>query len=424
MNPAPPLSRRLRWVALVAALAAVLGPPAGCSSSDGAACVSSRCPAGNECIDDGSGKGAACHQVCTGASECPFNSYCNDGQPKSWCVASTLPIPQQTTGQWGATCVPTGGEANNPGCDGADSFWCYGTSPTDASAFCTVFGCGADSDCPGDWWCATVNKAPNATTSTTSYGATRTVCLPRAYCAPCKLDHDCPAAAGGTQQHCALDTQGNGYCTTECATDANCALDATCQNWQSLCTPAQGASCQSDEDCPTAAGVVQHCDGARCTPECGGDGDCVAAALSVGTDAADAGAADAGGAKDAGGGMASAPLMNGKCQWRGLCNPRAGVCVGNGGFCSPCRSDMDCTNGYCISGMPYSTERFCSAKSTRVPCDTMDANPVGCPAYVKSDHWTVNACVTTPANQCEGFVVLGSTTGQAQELPGCWTANR
>lgn len=417
MDPASTL-RRFRWSAVAAAVALLVGQPLGCSSDSGGStsCVSSRCPPGNECVDDGSGKGAVCHQVCTGSSQCPYNSFCNDAQPKSWCVPTSFPVPQRPSGQWGTTCVPSAGETNNPSCDAADMFWCYGTSPTDASAFCTVFGCTADTDCAGGFWCATVNLAPNIKTDTPSFGPTRSVCLPRTYCSPCKLDHDCPAAADGTQQHCATDAQGNGYCTTQCSSNANCALDATCKNWQSLCTPAQGASCQSDEDCPPLAGVAQHCDGGHCTPECGGDGDCLASVLGSGSGSAST-------APDASHGPAS-PLANGKCQWRGLCTPRAGVCVGNGGFCSPCRSDVDCTNGYCISAAPYSTERFCSAKSTRVPCDTMNANPVGCPAYKTSDPWTANACVTMPANQCEGFVVLGKASGQPQALPGCWTANR
>jgi hypothetical protein len=306
--------------------------------------------------------------------------------------------------------VPTGGETSNPNCDAADGFWCYGTSPTDANSFCTVVGCTADTDCPGGWWCGAVNESPNILSNSTSYGPTRAVCLPRTYCAPCKLDHDCPLAADGTQQHCAQDTQGSGYCTSECATDANCPLDATCKNWQSLCSPAQGASCKSDDDCPPAGGVFQHCDGSRCTPECGADSDCASVASSS--------VADGGGVPSGAGAPAA------KCQYRGLCTPRAGACVGNGGFCSPCRSDADCTNGYCISSLPYSTERFCSVKSTHLPCDTANPNPAGCPVHQPTDNWSVNACVTTPADQCEGFVVLGASTGAAQALPGCWTANR
>ncbi len=405
------------WWPLAAALALLLTPPLGCSSSSGnAGCVSSQCASGNECIDDGSGKGAACHKICAAASECPFNYYCNDGQPKSWCVPSTLPIPPQPTGQWGSPCQPSGGEGNNPSCDGTDGFACYGTTPTDANAFCSVFGCAADSDCPGAWWCGTVNRAPNVTTDQPSFGPTRRICLPRSYCAPCQLDHDCPASSDGTQQHCARDAQGAGYCAPECATDANCPLDATCKTWQSLCTPAAGAICASDEGCPPVNGVVQHCDDGRCTPECASEGEC--AADGAGTDAApgdassrDSAAADSG-AADAGKG---AP----RCQLRGLCTPRAGVCVGAGGFCSPCRSDVDCANGFCLSGAPYSTERFCSVKSARVPCNTTAANPPGCPAPQMTDNWLADECLTTPANQCEALVGFGGSG-----IPGCWTVNR
>jgi hypothetical protein len=310
-------------------------------------------------------------------------------------VPSTLPMPQQPTGQWGATCVPSGGEENNRACDATDSFACYGTSPTDANAFCSVFGCVADTDCPGGWWCATVNSAPNVSTNKASFGPTRRVCLPRSYCAPCQLDHDCPAASDGTQQHCAADAQGTGYCTPECASDANCPLDATCKTWQSLCTPATGASCQNDEGCPPASGIAQHCDSGHCTPECAGDGDCAPPGASPGD----------GGAP--------------KCEVRGLCAPRAGVCLGNGGFCSPCRSDVDCANGYCLSSAPYSTERFCSVKSTRVPCNTTTANPPGCPAPQATDNWGADECLTTPPNQCEALVDLSGSA-----IPGCWTVNR
>jgi hypothetical protein len=35
----------------------------------------------------------------------------------------------------------------------------------DTNAFCTFIGCRADSDCPGGWWCARVDDAPNASSS-------------------------------------------------------------------------------------------------------------------------------------------------------------------------------------------------------------------------------------------------------------------
>jgi hypothetical protein len=306
-------------------------------------------------------------------------------------------VPQAASGQWGASCPPSGGEGKNPACDVADGFACFGASPTDATAFCTLFGCEFDSDCPGTWWCSRVNQGPNVTSTKTTYGVTRSVCLPREACAPCHLDHDCPAAADGTPQHCVADAKGNLACAASCANDGNCALDATCKNWQSVCSPTQGATCQSDDDCPAAGGVAQHCDAGKCAPECASDIDCV-------------------GLTDGG-----APA---KCQWARVCTPRAGTCLGDGTFCSPCRSDADCKNGYCLNGLPYSTERFCSVKSTVIPCDTTDPNPTGCPAHAASDNWVVNACVTEPENQCEGFVVLGTATAQESALPGCWTVNR
>jgi hypothetical protein len=302
------------------------------------------------------------------------------------------------------------GEQNNPTCDVADGFACYGTSPTDAAAVCTQFGCTDDTSCPATWWCATVNQAPNVTTLTPSLAPTRTVCLPRAYCAPCASDRDCPAAADGTEQHCTTDGSGAGYCSPECATDANCNLDATCKDWQSVCTPSQGAACSSDDDCPpSASDVAQHCEEGHCTPECASDSDC----MPPGTPTSGAGAS---GATDG----AVAPT----CKWHRLCTPRAGVCVGTGGFCAPCRSDADCTNGYCLTGAPYSTERFCSVKSTTTPCSTTTLDPVGCPAHTASDNWIGIGCVSKPPNQCEGLVVLGTSSSQAVPTPGCWTVNR
>ena len=301
----------------------------------------------------------------------------------------------------------------------SDGFWCYGTSPTDANSFCTVFGCTVDTDCAGGCWCATVNDAPNIKTTNAFLRATRHG-LPAAHVLRARASSTtiAPRRPTGRSSTASRTPRATATARPQCATDANCPLDATCKNWQSLCTPSQGASCKSDDDCPLLAGVVQHCDGGalhtrmrrrrrlhRGRPQQREQREWRAGRAARRR-------------------APSHPAIAGKCQWRGLCTPRAGVCVGSGGFCSPCHSDADCTNGYCISGTPYSTERFCSVKSTHVPCDTMDANPAGCPVHTTTDNWTLNACVTTPANQCEGFVVLGTSTGTPQPLPGCWTANR
>src|SRR4029077_14284264 len=109
--------------------------------------------------------------------------------------------------------------------------------------------------------------------------------------------------------------------------------------------------CTSDDDCPPTETTFQHCNGGACTPECSGDSDCNAA---VGDESC------------------VAPLR--------VCVPRAGACVGDGGFCSPCRSDGDCTNGFCLSAA-YSTERFCSQAMARgTACSSMGPPTGSCPA--------------------------------------------
>ncbi len=409
-------------------------------SSNSRACETSQCAPGNACIDDDSGTGATCHRLCTAQDDCPAGWYCNDGTP-SWCALSATPSPG--TGQFGTTCAPSGGEANNPVCDVVDGFSCYGTSPADANAFCTLFGCTKDTDCPGSWWCEVVDVAPNVTTSVRSFGPTRSVCLPRLYCAPCQADHDCSPSADGTEQHCAHEG-GSGFCTPECSSSAACPLDATCIAEFDVCTPTacmadsdcptfggvaevcfagackiactddasscpsingtsahcgpagscEAQACGSDDDCPPTEGTYQHCVAGACTPECAGPADCRA---------------------------------DQACGLLSLCLPRAGECVGDGGFCSPCRSDADCQDGYCLSA-PNSTERFCS-QSAQGSC-SLDAAPTGlCPTRPSGAPYMGVACTTEAdsfslANQCIGYVTLGTAAGDQQETPGCYTINR
>jgi hypothetical protein len=396
-----------RWAHFaVPSVVALALAPLGCSSktASGPACDPSQCAAGNDCIDDGSGP--SCHRVCTAQSDCPFGWYCNDGatgsQGKNWCVQNTIAVTPGAMGEWGASCQPSKG-IDNPACDGNDGFGCYGVSPTDANAFCTIYDCAQDSDCPGGWWCATVDKAPNVTTTKRTWGQTRTVCLPRSYCAPCQEDHDCAPAPNGTAQHCVPDAQGNGFCAPECAGNANCALDAACKHPWALCMPAQGATCKSDDDCPPSNGIFQHCQGGQCTGECGSDSDCTGAGQSC-----------------------QKPLA--------VCMPRAGVCVGDGGFCSPCRSDADCKNGYCFTAA-YSTERFCSAPTTSTcptPSDgsTLVIASAGmCPAVPSGASAKQVACIPgkappPPDQQCLGLTTISDGNGGKVQIPGCWTVNR
>ena len=439
------------WSFAAAALLAIaLLPFAGCSSSThsttAAKCGSSSCGAGSACIDDGSDAGPSCQTICTKQSDCPFNWYCNDGQPKSWCVRNTITFSKQR-GQFNDACLPSGGE-KNPACDTVDTFGCYATSPTDANAFCTLLDCKPDSDCKGGWWCATVDVAPNVSTVKRSFGMSRTVCLPRTYCASCQMAHDCYASPGTPQQYCVPDSAGGSFCSNQCDSDSNCPLDAVCKApWAACdqrgcttdadcqkyaakeacfggvcqascsrdadCPASNGApqqcyqracfpqSCSTDDDCPPTSGTFQHCNHGTCTAECGSDSDCNPA---VGDQ------------------TCVRPLK--------VCVPRAGVCVGDGSFCSPCRADANCTNGYCIQG-DYSTERFCSQTMKAGTSCSSTGPPLGsCPMRANNANYKGVACTssasdTAPANQCLGVVTFGqSSTGGPSFVAGCWTVNR
>ena len=263
------------------------GTTAGCSKCDPNACLPK-----NECVsgyaqvadyvaNNTSSKTTTCRLRCSGPSDCPFNYTCiADDGGKGYCAKDRTQYTASTQGEaaggepWGKPCNPTnGGIANNTDCDTSQQFWCYGTSPTDANAFCTQFQCNDDADCPGGWWCASINDSPSADTGKrTDWGSTTTVCLPRvyttkpgSYCAPCKSDADCPKN-GDTPQHCTSADANGGtekVCATECQSDANCPLDQKCTDpgtGTAVCVP-RAATCKGD--------------GTFCSP-CHSDGDCAA----------------------------------------------------------------------------------------------------------------------------------------------------
>jgi hypothetical protein len=334
-------------------------------------------------------------------------------------LTTTFPTAA-SSGQFGAPCAPPM-EASNAACDSADGFSCFGTSPTDANAFCTTIDrCQHDSDCPGGWWCAAVNLYPNVTMVDRKFGPTRQVCIPRAYCAPCQLDHDCLPAADGRPQHCVSDAQGNGFCTETCSSGANCPLDAACTPHWKLCLPGNpGQPCARDEDCPpNAQNFAQHCDFGSASGDAGASmGQCAVECAS------------------------NTDCDNGqKCgnSNTAYCTPNAGVCRGDGSLCAPCRSDDDCTGGgYCVVA-PYSHEHFCTFPANG-HCPTMGmVSPGTCPAapkgatYPQADGNGSVACWSKADDltfswfdQCVGFVSFGTdNSGTTVYSPGCWTANR
>lgn len=412
------------------------GPGPGCQDSD--------CAPGNVCIDDGTGQGATCHLACTTQAQCPFGYECNDAQPVSWCVASSVSLTQ-TMGQWGTSCNPADGEQNNPACDSKDHFECYAQSPMDPNAFCTFIGCRYDSDCPGGWWCARVDSAPNASTNDRSFGMTRNVCMPRTYCSPCETDHDCaaatttPATTGAPPQHCVKDANGAGLCSSGCATDANCNLDATCKQLKQC----EDKSCTKDSDCGSYGGSGHAaCIAGACQVTCTKDGDCSAAGSGEVCDAASKTCRPSSCAGGADGGAciqtcsADADCGFGRtCASISACIPRAGECVGKGAFCDPCQSDADCSSGgYCLDA-DYSTERFCSVAVMGGTCPsdggTLPANacpmaPAGSASAGVGTSCTSMAGQLGPANQCIPLEDLGGPCNAANAancVAGCWSVH-
>jgi len=361
--------RRIATYGLLALAAWVLTPSLSACSSKPATpaaptCDPTQCATGNSCISDGTETkcrlGCALNGDGTGGQQtCPFNYHCVDGTTP-YCAADAVAYQKNGKGLWGAPCSPTGGLDTNPACDTDQNFWCYATSPFDGAAFCTQYGCSSDANCRGGYWCATINTAPNAVQRDRTVGDTRTACMPRTYCSPCKTDIDCPPTKG-VRQHCVPDNAGSKFCSPECGQDSQCNQEAKCV--------------ESEE----AGGKV--------------------------------------------------------------CVPNAGACVGDGGFCSPCRSDADCKNGGACVGSSYSTETFCAVPSG-VPCGVSGgckftsecpAAPVpggatSCTFPGKADlcpdnGGAPNQWPSIPDNFCYGSVSFGPK-GQEAHVPGCYTARR
>ena len=213
-------------------------------------------------------------------------------------------------------------------------------------------------------------------------------------------------------------TDGNAYCTRyECTTDRDCGAGFGCQtintkpNVSSIKrSPGQVttacirreycSACTADFDCPTQNGKTAHCiaddSGAGfCSPECEATANCG---------------------------------FEQKCTNFGYgyksCYPRAGVCVGDGTICSPCRSDADCgDDGACVKAQ-YSTEKSC-AKKSKIACKTGSAQGTDfdCPKPTDGAKAQIR-CLgsqieTVPVDYCHGLYALGES-GDV----GCWTPDR
>jgi hypothetical protein len=205
-------------------------------------------------------------------------------------------------------------------------------------------------------------------------------------------------------------TDATAYCTRfDCATDLDCAGGFWCAKvdvgpnvktdkrtfgkTRSVCLKRSYCSpCNADFDCPVIDGTQS-----RCAPDDAGGKSCTVPCTTTANCRLDA--------------SCTRVLGDGTK----VCRPRAGVCKGDGSLCSPCGSDADCPNGFCMRGA-YTPERFCSVKSTTTcapPASGQGTLVKGaCPSFTGFAD-TVIACEsasddeTIPKDQCIGLVPFG-----------------
>jgi len=237
--------------------------------------------------------GNACLLQCTSDSDCSLGQDCapatEDGTGKSVTVCRS-----NGKGKIGTAC-PTGTEcANVMTCgDGSacpatgncttgtcQALSCVTAGAGDALAYCTLFDCHGDTDCPGGYWCKTsrvadqicgqpvppsvcgttsapcVDPAKNAANGTTFASGNvctqRSECRVRGPCDPCTTDLDCSLGEG---LRCV-----QGGCASDCASDADCLNGFQCTSGS--CVPRFGK-------CAAPTGTGGFCDPCRIESDCG-----------------------------------------------------------------------------------------------------------------------------------------------------------
>jgi hypothetical protein len=292
--------------------------------------------------------------------------------------------------------------------------------------------CGSHNDCPTNYKCL-AGGVSASTSASTNYCAADTLQITAKAtgqwgyaCNPQQgVDNaDCDGAQG-FKCLAKSSTDGSAYCTRyDCSKNTDCKAGWYCgavrsspnagtsaseNTWgtdtrvclpQTFCAP-----CETDLDCSQKSGVA-HCiagtDGAKfCATSCERDDNC--------DRWADCKAGPAG---------SSASDKN-------VCTPRAGVCKGDGTFCTPCRADSDCKagGGVCLQSDTGTNEQFCSGVST-VDCKVVDKKLVhGCPT--PGGQPATFGCQTSktdpgaPYNACYGLVKFGKDSNDYTY--GCWT---
>lgn len=241
------------------------------------------------------GKAAILGATCYFGNECAAWSVCPDGTA---CGASVCGGQACTEGLCpdGSACAPQTCDATAcraPRCFG--SVDATGQSPS-GEAYCTQDDCTVDTDCAAGMYCGKTRDFHEACGKDYSYSDEQPCIDPSEYTTAGKTFEDGPVTL--LRNTCVLRTQ---------------------------CSP-----CATDTDCTGVAGQLcaQFGGESRCAATCASDADCERDAACL-ADAAHGGQL--------------------------VCTPRYGSCAGQGEFCSPCVTDLDCG--------PPGTAMVCDANS-------------------------------------------------------------
>jgi hypothetical protein len=283
---------------------------ASCDEANGFACVA-----------------GSCRHACRSHFDCGGVAVCDTSAlGEGYCE---LTSPPTEPGGYYSRC-PTGE------CDAASGFLCVGAGVGDTESYCTT-DCASDADCPSGFLCDAISNGA---------GDTRSVCVPRGFCAECENDADCRSVPGGV---CARDASGAKFCTQVCDPSRN------------SCPWGSATECALTDD-ELGAPTCQH---------------------------------------------------------------RSGSCGGAGNACDPCQRDTDCTggNGICIVSS-YSGERFCVDRS--VPCSCAGIAKVqdfcaganGCPEAPNGLRMICYDASPPGEGICVGVNLPGSSSSAGQL--SCW----
>jgi hypothetical protein len=348
---------RSHLLAFVTLAFVVLAFAVACEDTPGAACV------GGIVLPDGTCAARCDPAKCLPGNVCVDNACVLTCEAHLECTAgaqSCLPAVEDETAAAVSVCLDNGAAGVGAPCPLGDEctapLGCLGAGVGDALAYCTRFDCAADADCPGGYECG-LTRDPRAICGTDKGNGGRCGTTDAACVDPSMLSPDGPLIEG-----------------------PDCILRRACVQ-RSACAP-----CASALDCSLVAGLdcVDVGGSSRCAATCLGDGDCKPSETCA----------------------------------AGACKPRFGTCEGTGGFCEPCRDDLDCAalgpTGACME--IFRGETACIDQAMPATCTTSD----DCPTSPSGRHGT---CIDETLGVVAGDPLYHHCTfpyDQATNAFGCW----